>query len=291
MGIRKRPRLWTGVSVAALMAATSQQALAAAADDGSPDAVPMVKPGSGAAELLLARGPGGEGEGEGESGAASMGGEFGVDPARAADDPVPYIVVLDVIRAHYLAGLAAFEAGDTEAAGEMFAHPVSEVYLAMEDVFKAQGVSPFDTAMLAASRKALEGAPTAEIRKAVQKVLAAVEAAEAKAPGSERTGASVAAGVLSDLIERAALQYQLVEAGQAGSPYVDGYGYYLAAQARADRALSGMDKEDPEAAEAIRTALGRLKKAYPAIARPKSSGVKAGELLALSSRVRLAVGS
>ncbi len=99
------------------------------------------------------------------------------------------------------------------------------------------------------------------------------------------------AAVLSDLIERAALQYQLVEAGQQGSGYVDGYGYYLAAQTRADRALAGIEKEVPDAAETIRAALGRLKAAYPAVTRPKSSKVKAGELLAVSSRVRLALGS
>ncbi|HEY8578698.1 MAG TPA: hypothetical protein VIL72_02345, partial [Beijerinckiaceae bacterium] len=110
----------------------------------------------------------------GEGGEAGGGGEGGVDVQAARTDPVAYITALDVVRAHYLAGWAAYEAGDHTAGMEMFVHPISEVYVDMEPVFEARGVAPFGKDMEAAGELAGRQAPAAEVRAAVDRVLAAL---------------------------------------------------------------------------------------------------------------------
>jgi len=76
------------------------------------------------------------------AGLASSGGEGegGVAVDAALTDPVVYNIALAVAEAHVRAARDAFEAGETKAAGEMFAHPVSEVLFDMAPIFEAQGV-------------------------------------------------------------------------------------------------------------------------------------------------------
>jgi hypothetical protein len=222
-----------------------------------------------------------------EGGEGGEGGEQGIDAAQAAKDPTVFLVALDVIAAHYLAGRDAYAAGETEAAAEMFAHPIAEVYVDLEPVLKARGIKPFDARMKKASELALAKAPKPRIDKAVDDVLAALKAAAAKAPRDRRKPAAIEARVIADMLDRASLQYATAAKETTLEPYLDGYGFYRAAERRAGGALQSIAAASPEVAEATRTSLALLARAYPSAARPPSLPVTPGELLPASARVKL----
>lgn len=167
MAIRKTPLLWTA-SLAAISAGTLS-ACEAPDDAAGPPSAPSAMAQSAAGPDL--QGEGGEG---GEGGEA--GGEFGIDLALAETDPVVYLSAIEVMRAHYLAGLAALENGERAAASEMFAHPVSEIYLDFEPVIEARGGTVMLDDMNHASVLHFQGASTEEIEAAVAVVLGLLDA-------------------------------------------------------------------------------------------------------------------
>jgi hypothetical protein len=231
------------------------------------------------ASVIQQGGEGGEG---GESG--GEGGESGVDPVAAQHDPVVYLTALDVIRAHYLAGLAAYRADDHQAGAEMFVHPISEVYYDLEAAFKAQGVDPFVEAMFKAGDLAFAGEPTEKVEAAVKTVLAATDAAAKKAPRANHATAAIEAAVIADMVDRAALQYRLVAAGDNKDAWLDGYGYLKAAQRRADLIREQLD---PRFRDALDETLTLLSSAYPEGLKPADEALDPGLLLAKAGRVSL----
>ena len=263
-------KLWLGLGVFTLL-----QAGAAPDAAAQPGAAPAAPP---------AAAQGGEG---------GEGGEGGVSAERAATDPGAFIAALDVVAAHYLAGRGAYGAGQPQAAAELFAHPIAEVYADMEPVFQARGVAPFREAMERASELALAQAPQDAVASAVGSVLAALSAAEASAPAPGGT-ATVQARVAADLIDRAAMQN--VAAGREPAelePYLDGYGLYLAAQARAQKALPALEAAGRrDVAERMRSVLRALGPSFPGPARPAhAASIDASALLAEASRLKLLVGA
>lgn len=258
------PRLWLGVGVSVLAAGP---ALAASTVDQP--TVPAL------AQLQVAQG--------GEGG---EGGEGGVSAADAAKDPVAYLTALDVIAAHYLAGLDAYKAGDATAAGEMFAHPISEIYVDLEPVFAARSVKPFMDPMSKASELALSKAPQAEVAKAAETVLKALNSAAEMAPGNA-VAPAVQGKVIVGMLRRAAMQY--APAAQSEEAYLDGYGLYKAAAARAEDSLPAIAAKNADAGAAIQDALATLAKAYPTAKRPARLDQDAGALLAAASKAELAV--
>ncbi len=222
----------------------------------------------------------------GESG---EGGEFGVDPEAALNNPVPYLTALEVIRAHYLAGAAAYTAGAAPEAAEMFAHPIAEVYVDLEPVFEALGVSPFQELMITATNVALEEGNDDAVTAAVEAVLAAVDAAEARAPETDQAPAAVEGRVLSDGIERTVLQYQLAHQGGVPSAYLDGFGYFKAVQSRAVRTLPIIADADPETAATIERTLALIAPAFASVEQPETLTIEPGVLLGASSAVAFSV--
>jgi hypothetical protein len=234
-------------------------------------------------------GGGGGGEG-GEAGEAGEAGERGFDAARAECDRAAYLNALDVIRAHYLAGQAAYADGRHDVAVEMFVHPMSEIYADFEEVLEERGATPFGKVMEHASAVALQGKPAAEVNAEVEKVLAALDAAAEKAPDDGKTALAVETSLAADFIDRAALQYQAAtKAEEAGEAWLDGYGYYQVAVARAGKALPMLRDKAPDAARAIEAALDVLKQAYPSATPPEKAPLEAGKVLAASSTVNFAV--
>jgi hypothetical protein len=109
----------------------------------------------------------------------------------------------------------------------------------------------------------------------------------AKAPGDP--GLQVRARVLADMIDRAALQYAAARKSEELGPYLDGYGFYMAAKARAGDDLSGIAAKDPEAADAAKEALAALAEAYPTALRPDDLA-DAGPVLGKASAAKLRLG-
>ena len=272
MARRLSHRAWTTLTAAATLLPASTLALALG--DGDASSPPAI---------VLAAAEGGEG---GESG---EGGEAGVDLSHVTSDPITYLTALDIIAAHYHAGLAAYRAGEHHEAGEMFAHPIAEVYVDLAEKRKDIGFADFGPQMEKASELALANADTTAVEEAAKRVFDALGDAEQKAPASSGvTPESARAEVFADMLDRAALQYNVALKSADSEPYLDGFGFLAAAKARAETVIAELSARKPDAAEAARRALDAITKAYPTIERPKDAAVPAGELLAAASRPRIA---
>lgn len=228
-----------------------------------------------------AGGEGGEGGGEG--------GEAGINVENAAKDPVEYGVALQVIAAHYHAGLAAYEGKEQEAGAQMFAHGLSEVYFEMEDVFKKLGVTDLGKKLEAAVSAANEKKPVAEVKRKVNDVLAGLAAAEKVAPKSSASVQAVKAHVAAELIDRAAAQFAVVQKDNNLEAYLDGLGFAVAARDQAKTVLPWLRRIDAKKEKAFQQALTLASQAYPGIKRPAKSKVSEGALLSAASAAKLAV--
>ncbi len=277
-------KLWTQLGLGTALAGGL---LAACGGEAGGEAGANGAPAGGESAAVAGEGEGGAGEGEGAVGAGGEG-EGGVATADAARDPIAYGIALAVAEAHVVAARDAYAAGKKEAAGEMFAHPVSEVLLDMDPTFAALGVADMKPLFTAASDAALAGKPVAEVNKAHDAIIAALRAAAAKAPKSEAAPAKVATGVVADMIERASAMYRQLPGNDAYEPYLDGYGF-AAVAARAFAADGAAIKAANPAAHArIAEALVLLKQAYPGAARPAKLPAEPGALSGASAKVMLA---
>ena len=281
--MKKTTKIWVGLG--AFMIAGSGAAIApTTADSAILEATSPVSLRQGllssATNIILAQAQGGEGEG---------GGEGGVDVAAADKDPLQYNIALQVIAAHYYAGFAAYEAKETEAGAQMFAHGLGEVYVEMEDIFKRRGVTGLGQALQDAVDAAAANKPVAEVRKLYQAVLNQLKAAESKGPTSSQPAASVKAKVVVDMLNRAAAQYAASRDDKALEPYLDGLGFAVAADKEAAAVLPALRKADKKKADAVKTAIDMAKAAYPGIKRPAKAKVTPAQFLAATSAAQLAV--
>nr|WP_314070164.1 hypothetical protein [uncultured Roseococcus sp.] len=215
------------------------------------------------------------------------GGEGGIDPELAARDPVEFLVAMDVIAAHYAAGRDIYRLGEAQAAGEMFAHPISEVYAELEEVLARLRVTGFREQMERASTLALDRAPTPEVEQAVATVLAAVLAAEAHAPGAGAIP-KVQALVIAAMADRAVEQYVLASAEPDRlEPYLDGYGLYRAAADRTARVAPALrDAQLGPVLTAIEAVLAALAPAYRTATLPTTPRIDPMPLAAAVTRLR-----
>lgn len=242
------------------------------------------------AAATAGEGEGGSGEGEGAVGAGGEG-EGGVATADAATDPVAYGIALAVAEAHVVAARDAYAAGNKQAAGEMFAHPVSEVLLDMDPAFTALGVKDMKPLFTDASDAALAGKPVAEVNKAYDAIIAALRAAATKAPKSDASAAKVSAAVIADMIERASAMYRQLPGNDAYEPYLDGYGFARVAASSFAGSGAAIKAENANLHARITEALGLLAKAYPGAARPAKLPAEPGALSGASAKVMLAAGN
>jgi hypothetical protein len=171
----------------------------------------------------------------------------------------------------------------------MFAHPVSEVLLEMAPVFQQLGVPAFDGELSAASEAVFAGKDADAIAARADRILRTLEAAEAKAPSDGAANPDVAAAVIADMIDRAALQYEAARTSAEYGPYLDGYGFRLTAEAWREEHSAAIVRASPQVAQAIETALGQTRRAYPTAVRPAELSADPSTLLATASSVKLAL--
>ncbi|WP_203292563.1 hypothetical protein [Maricaulis parjimensis] len=292
MGIKRRTRIWTTVGTAALvggLAACSDPA-GEVGESGAHNPATSEHAQNGSFEApstpAFSEGEGESGEGEGGGG----GGEFGIDPVAAENDPVVYGIAIEVMRAHYLAGIDAFQAGDRTAGAEMFAHPISEIYIDFEPVLEALGSPLFGETMTAAAVAPYSGESDEEIAAKVEAVITALDDAEAYAPQNDASAGAVQARILADLVERAALQYRLVASTpDAGEAYLDGYGFTKGAERYADRHMNTIALADPTAAAGLASAIALLQTAFPTPLRPETLSADADMIVAASDTLKAAL--
>lgn len=243
----------------------------------------------------------GEGEGEGEGAApvtpepevmaGSGEGEGGVEIDRAGTDPVVFRSALAIAEAHVVAARDAFAVGEKQAAAEMFAHPVSEVLLDVGPYLEAQGVENFDQQLLDASNAVFDGEDADQINARTAGIIETLRAAAEKAPDDGSSEAKVQAGVAADQLDRAAVMYGIAGESDEFEPYLDGYGFVIAAEAAYEQEKAAIQSELPEAAAAIESALTLMKSAYPTVERPETLEQNPAALTAASSAVLLALGN
>ncbi len=285
-----RQRQWTSLGLGTLASAAVLGACGAPsgeADNASTaETAPVIAETPVAAQNSPAIGGEGEagGEGEGEGGE----GEGGVSISAANADPVVYNSALAITEAHIIAARDAYALGQTDAAGEMFAHPVSEVLFDMQPIFEARGVEDFSDLLTDASAAVFAGVSEEEINTRADEIVAVLRAAAMKAPNDGSTPAQIAAGVAADQIERAADMYRVAAESDAYEPYLDGYGFYKAAVAAFEGSASEIDTDNEPAAIAIRAALSELQAAYPTATRPETLDADQSALTAAASEVVLA---
>jgi len=253
-----RPRLWTAVGAAALLAACSPGGEGGEAGKMGGEA------GEGAATAPAGEGgerAGGEG-GAGEAGAA---GAYASVPAESRS----------ALRLAHLRGffLIAREAGKTEgaeAAAALAGQGMLEVYDPAKDAFARTGV---DEAVLRAAASKGD-------RASLDAAIAAIDAARGKVGGSGKD-------VVKGLVDIAAGLYRHVVADGAVDPieYQHSLGAALSAKAEADRADAGAE------AAAARSEIDAFVKLWPATAAPDDAAKVAepGKVQAQASRIQLAL--
>ena len=263
--------LMTGALAGCSEPATPADPPAAEVSDSHADAEPAAETAPDAAGLAT---EGGEGEG-------------GVTIEAAYTDPVVYKSALAIAAAHVLAARDAYAEGKTEAAAEMYAHPVSEVLFDMEPVFAAQGVADFTNLFSDTSAAVFAGESQDEINERTDEILAALNKAAESAPDTELSDAMVSASVASDQIDRAADMYLLSLDSDFYETYLDGYGFYKAAELTFSNNEPAIEAENAAAADAIRAALTLLADAYPSALRPETLDSDASALAVAASEIQL----
>lgn len=252
----KSYRAWTGLGLGLAMISTGlgacgkAEAPAADAPEMATEQPADATTPSSIDEAVEAVSAGGEGEG-------------GISLDQAATDPVIYGSALAVTEAHVIAARDAYALGETDAAAEMFAHPVSEVLIELEELFNARGVTLFDSLLLEASQAAMQGESADEISARTDAIIAALRAAGTRAPDSDRSPVSIRAAIAADQADRAATMYRIAREAGTYEPYLDGYGFYKAGLALFQDQETEITAANPAGAVALTEAFTALAEAYP----------------------------
>jgi hypothetical protein len=217
------------------------------------------------------------------------GGEGKIDPAAVDADPIDYGVALQVIAAHYHAGLMAYEGGQQDAGTQMFAHGLAEVYVELEDIFKKRGVTDLGGKLNATLDAGNAKAPVREVRKRVAAVMASLSSAVKAGPASKKPAMAIKTEVMAEMLERSAQQYRVAAGNTDFESYLDGLGFTLAAQAEARDVMPWIRKQAPKVAAGLDKTLKFAAKAYPGIKRPKGRPVDPDKFLSAASEAHVAV--
>jgi hypothetical protein len=271
---------WTRLGLGALMGTT------ALAGCGQPAPAPAAEPAAVEAPAVAAETLAAE---AGSVGSVGGEGEGGVAIEQAATDPVVFNIALAVTEAHILAARDAYADGETEAAAEMLAHPVSEVLFDMEPILEARGVMLFDGLLTDASMAASAGETPEQISVRTDAIIAALRGAALKAPDNGTAPAEVKAHVIDDMIARAVAMYRSAAESGVYEPYLDGYGFHKVAETQFAAAKDEIAANNPEAAAAMSNAIAALAEAYPGAAPQDALMADISQLTVLASDVTLSV--
>ena len=144
-----------------------------------------------------------------------------------------------------------------------------DVYVNLESFLNQQGARPFGEALSEASDAAFLEKSQGDMQAAIDTIFDSLTAAEQVTPKSDRSPEDSQAEVLADLLVRAATQYNSAfEADGTDRTWLNGYGFYKAAQYRASVALPLLSQQKTEIHSAFLKAMEILDQAYKSSARP-----------------------
>lgn len=250
-----RPKLWTAVGAAALLAACSPNGEADTGSDAATGAAPPAAVGE-AGETAAGEGGGGE------AGAAT---------AYAAVAPESRTALrLAHLKGFFLIAREVGQSAGPDEAAALAGQGMLEVFDPARDVFVGAGVNE------AVLREAAQKGDAASLERAI----ASLDAARQKAGGEP-------AAVVSGMTSIASGLYSGVVVDGAVDPieYQHSYGAALAAKAEADRA-----RNDPKLA-AARSDLDGFLKLWPTVAAPEDAAqaTAPGRVQAAASRIQLSL--
>lgn len=263
--IEFRPKLWTSLSAAAMLAACGSGPDAPTSTTAPPQAsAHAVHDQAGEAAIGET---GGEAAGEqGEGGAAAA----GLGPVEQQ------ALAVAQMRGHLKVAQALAATGQSVSSSPHFGHPLYEVYAQHRELFGAAALdaAPFE----ALNQKAAAGAAKGELEPLYAKAEAAIAALAPRGPVDQ-------AAVLKALLEIAGHEYGVgVEGGKVVNPveYQDAYGFTLVAAELAQE-LPG----DAAARMEIAKEAAALAALFPGPL-PPANPAAPGALLAQISRIELA---
>lgn len=266
--MHKRTKLWSSLSLAALVGSGTLATYAQDAPEGA----------SAGAASPAAMPAGAEGEGEGMA-----------PEVNPATDDVAYLTQLGLMRGHLLVGLELYRAGHIEHARTHMKHPKSELYAEMVPALEARGAAGFGEQLIAlASAVESDDSSAEQVEAAYSEVLAGITEAESHADPDATQQLQVVVG----LVRTAAVEYGIgVVDGKVvnGHEYQDAFGFTTTAQSRV-RAMEAGDNEDLAGALAqIDALIQELFDAgtWPGVMPPETLDVEASLLFGAAARIEI----
>jgi hypothetical protein len=288
-----QPRRWSSL---ALTSATLGLTVATPLLGGT-FALPLA-PATQGMPLLLAQeveGEGGEAaaetqtQGEGSEAAVAEGGEGGEGgTASSGDETVDFLSGLMQIDGHLATAFALIDAGQAEQGFAHLAHPMAEVYEALEHELDDLGQPQFEDLLEGLVDAAIDGAGPEALLALQGDISARIEAAWQAAAANEPADGFAA---LRHLILKAGDEWsEGVAEGQIRelTEYQDAWGFLQAARARATLLATSPDSAVKSAAEATLVALDDLGQALPEVLPTGTIGGDAALFAAAAARIELA---
>jgi len=275
--MHRRTKLWSSLSLAALVGGGAASGYAEQDSAGHPAAAPAFDHAS-----QVAMAPGGEGAGaEGEGLAAA------IDPAT---NDVAYLSQLGLMRGHLLVGLQLYRAGHVDHARTHMKHPKSELYADLVPAFESRGAKGFgDQLTTLSSAVESDGSDRKAVEAAYANVLEGISEAESHVTATDPASRLK---VVVSLMRTAAEEYAIgVVDGKVvnGHEYQDAFGFTQTAETMVDNIEAG---DNAELAAALKDIDGHIQALYdagtwPDVMPPATVEADASQLYGAAARVEI----
>ena len=219
----------------------------------------------------------------------TQGGEAYLTDGGPRDTRIRFYRDVALMRGHILVGGQLIDLGLWDEALPHFLHPTEELYGGMEKYIQLHSMRPFRRelqALAQAVKAKRKGAYEQALKVVDQRLGDALDVAKKfmrPLPGFTVRSAAETLKVALGEYE------QSIEGGRFAKPveYQDSRGFVWEAERMIDAAAPELAKVDPDALARIRTALAKLKAAWPAPMPPDAPILQPGEMSALISDIEL----
>jgi hypothetical protein len=217
------------------------------------------------------------------------GGEAYLTDGGPTDTRIRFYRDIELMRGHLLVGQQLIDLGLWDEALPHFLHPTEELYGLMEKYIKLHNIPPFRRQLqaLAQTVKAKRKGAYEQALKSVDKGL---DGAMAVARRFMTPLRGFTARTAAEVLKVALGEYESsIEGGRFVKPveYQDSRGFVWEVERMIEGASAELQKADPEALARIRTALVKLKSAWPAPMPPPEPLLEVGQMSALISEIEL----
>jgi hypothetical protein len=261
-----QPLRWRGLALAG--ATTLATGLAAHADTTALDRAQTM-----GATLWLAQAEGGEG---GEAGAVA-----------GADAELAALTRLHIVEGHLRGAVELYRKGMVDEAIGVAYHPEAEMMEEVREALTAAGQPDFTPALQAVATAMEAKAPQAEVDARLAELVAAIQAIRATDSGEYKDRFAA----LALLMRAAASEYgEAVEGGKVENvtPYIEGYGFVLTAQALAAELAADSDAKVAAAGAKATEALAATSEVFGDLAAADLTIGDPAVFLAIAARIELA---